>query len=467
MTNSINSHLNSITMGILLGFLFLAFIANVILRFLPKDQLEIIDHLKSKFGSKSITNILAILIFGVFIVNESLMYARPGHQYFIVSPFGQKTAIFESGYHMIVPLSRVQEWEKFVDVKAVALDKDGNYIESIEGIEGIIPGGIGIRFIDQVTGVLKISARFQLPQDGPSFIQVAEEFRHPQNLVNNTLLPTVKEQAYNVAYMYTAENYVSGAASDFRLTLDEALKNGGFKVVRKEYSDTIYESFTGLESAISKDRTVKEIKTRYEIRKVLKDGVPVRIPHDITKNHILVSQVIVDDIRLEAKFRKKLEEQRDISAQKRIELQKIETAKAAQQRILAEGERDKAAERVSQEKNQVSKLIAIETSVKEEESKRQLAEIALKTERLDAERRKVAADAKRYELAQADGLSEEVKYKIDADVRIAEAAARAIENAKWPTTVVTGGGDKGNTGLLEQLIGAELAKGMLPATKKQ
>lgn len=420
---------------------------------------------KLNFGRWSLVLFIVALISLFF--DSALMYARPGHQYFIVSPFGQKTAIFESGYHVIVPLSRVQEWEKFIDVKAVNVNQEGNFTEPTDGIEGVIPGGINIRFIDQVTGVLKISARFQLPQDGPSFIALAEEFRHPSNLVNNTLLPTVKEQAYNVAYMYTAEGYVSGSASDFRQTLDDALKNGGFKVLRKEQNDTIYESFEGDSPAIEKLRAVKEIKTRYDIKKVLKDGVPVRIAHDITKNHILVSQVIVDDIVLEGKFRKKLEEQRDISAQKRIELQKIETAKAAQQRILAEGERDKAAERVAQEKNQVSKLINIETMVKEEESKRQLAEIALKTERLDAERRKVAADAKRYELSQADGLSEEAKYLIDAEVRKAEVVAKAIENANFPSVFIEGGNStgKGSNGLLESLIGAELAKGMIQKSK--
>lgn len=444
----------------------LLFIASIVATFVPLDPKNPAQAKFLKFGGYKMIGLSVLLLIGFVHLDKAFFYARPGHQYFVVSPFGHKSAIMESGYHLILPYSRVQEWEKFIDVKAVAIDDAGNLIEPAEGIEGVIPGGISVRFIDQVTGLLKISARFQVPSDAPSFIALAEEFRHPSNLVNNTLLPTVKEQAYNVAYMYTAENYVSGAASDFRQTLDDALKNGGFKVIRKEYTDTIYESFTGLESNLSKERTVKEIKTRSEIRKVLKDGAPVRIPHDITKNHIIVSQVIVDDLRLEQKFRKKLEEQRDISAQKRIELQKIETAKAAQQRILAEGERDKAAERVSQEKNQVSKLISIETKVKEEESKRQLAEIALKTEKLDAERRKIAADAKRYELAQADGLSEEVQYRIDADVKIAEAAARAIENAKWPSTVVTGGGSNGNSGLLEQLIGAELAKQMMPGTKK-
>ncbi|MDX5324782.1 MAG: hypothetical protein LPK80_00850 [Bacteroidota bacterium] len=411
-------------------------------------------------------NVMILLIVSVvfYLMNASVFYARPGHQYFIVSPFGEKSAVFESGYKLILPFSRVQEWEKFIDVKAVEVNQEGKFVDRVEGIEGVIPGGINVRFIDQVTGVLKISARFQLPQDGPSFIALAEEFRHPLNLVNNTLLPTVKEQAYNVAYMYTAESYVSGSASDFRQTLDDALKNGGFKVIRKEYQDTVYEALTFGKETVSNKRVIKDIKTRYEIRKVVRDGLPVRIPHDITKNKIIVSQVIVDDLQLESKFRKKLEEQRDISAQKRIELQKIETAQAAQQRIIAEGERDKAAERVAQERAQVSKLIEIETKVKEEESKRQLAEIALKTERLEADRRKVAADAKRYELQQADGLSEEEKYRIDAEVRKTEALARAVENAQYPSVFIEGGGGKSGTGLLESLIGAEIAKEMI---KKQ
>ncbi len=97
----------------------------------------------------------------------------------------------------------------------------------------------------------------------------------------------------------------------------------------------------------------------------MENGIPKRVPNEITKNGILVAQVVVDDIILEETFKKRLEAQRDESAKRQLEQQKIKTAKDAQARIIAEGERDKAAERVAQEKEQVKALIAIETKLKQ------------------------------------------------------------------------------------------------------
>ena len=156
--------------------------------------------------------------------------------------------------------------------------------------------------------------------------------------------------------------------------------------------DTVYSDIE------AQRREIKEIKTRYLVEKVLdENGFPIRIPHEITQNNIIVSQVIIDAVELEPTFKQRLEAQRDESAKRQIEQQKVETAKAAQSRIIAEGERDKAAERVAQEKEQVKQLIAIETKLKQEKTNKELAAIALETERLLSSKRKVAADAKAYE----------------------------------------------------------------------
>jgi hypothetical protein len=434
---------------------------------------------------------LLVAIVGVLFIlgGKSLMYARPGHQYFVVTPFGEKYAIMDSGYKFMMPFSRVQEWEKYIDVKVVPKTDDGDYAESIEGIDGVISdevifyahingkdverrySGIGITFIDKVRGVVSLSSRFQLPQDEPSFIKLAEEFRHPMNLVNNTLIPTVREQVINTAYMFSADDYVSGDASNFRQTLDDQLKNGGFAVDKREVFDTIYSaaSLSVSGDIKNKNRDIQEVKSYYEVTKREdKNGKPIRIPHDITKNKILISQVIVDDVDLEPKFRQKLEMQRDISAEKGIELQRIETASAATKRIAAEGERDKTEERMKREKEAVSKLIAEETKIKEQESKRQLEVIALETSKIAYQRRKIDADAKALELQRADGLSEAEKYKIDKMAEVEKAKAAAIRDAlsSLTTVIMSGDGDKEKgMSVLESLIGAEMIKSKLPSAK--
>jgi len=410
-------------------------------------------------GKKSL--FLGIIGVVVMLSTSAFFYARPGHQYYIVYPSGQVSCEYNQGWKMVMPFSRIQEWESFTDIKVVG---DG---ESTEGIEGPILGGIPIRFIDKVVGTVKLSVRMQLPQDDESFKQIVREFRHPKNLITNTLIPTVKEQVINTGYMFTAEDYVSGDASNFRATLDEQLKSGGYAVDKIEHVDTIA-------SLIQKEgqREIKEIQTRYEVNKRIskKTGLPIRIAHDITKNNIIVSQVIVDQVVLEDKFRKKLEDSRDISAQKSIELQKIETAKAAQQRIVAEGERDKAAEKVEQELAQVKALIAIETSLKKEETNKQLSKIKVETAELDAKALKVKKDAEAYanrKLVQA-GLTPQERAEWEYKTRVDMMKALSGENGiTLPTTVFQGesGGKSGQTGMLESILGAKILSGELGTTK--
>lgn len=452
-----------------LGFVALAVGLTMILWNPPN---EIKETVRGRYGEQdqevvvSLPHALAFLknwkkgfaVLGVvfILLSASLMYARPGHAYYVVSPFGTESEIFSSGYKFVWPFSKVQEWQDYIDVKVVT---EG---EPTEGIEGIIVDGIPIRFIDQVAATVKISARFQIPKDPGSFRALAKEFRHPANLVNNTLIPTIKEQTINTGYMFMAQDYISGSASDFRQVLDDQLKNGGFSVEKKEYIDTTY-----VNSPIQQEdtqRTIGEIRTRYQLTKRLRDGLPIRIPHDITKNNIIVSQVIVDEVSLEPAFKQRLEEQRDISAKKRVEIEKIETAKASQQRIIAEGERDKAAERATQEKEQVKKLIAIETRLKEEETNKKLAAIQLETEDLKARAVKVNADAEAYKnqrLVQAGLTPQEraewnYKTTVDSWARIA-----GPTGFKMPETYVGGSGAGGKSGDQDvlTLILVEMMKG--------
>jgi hypothetical protein len=406
--------------------------------------------------------------------NSLFFYSRFGHQYYLVYPTGGWSTVSTSGIKF-KGFATIQEWQKEIDIKVVA---DG---EPTDGIEGIINDkvnfivrnvkgderetvpGIAITFIDRVGAAVRVSVRMKIPEDPEAFRLVAESYRIPQNLVYNTLIPTIKEQVSNTGYMFAAQDYISGAATDFRQAVDDQLKYGGYATQRIEFNDTIY---SGVQE--KGPRTIKEINTRYKIiRKLDENGKYVRIPHEITKNNILVTQVIVDDVYPEPAFKQRLEAQRDISAQKRIEMEKIETARAEQQRIIAEGERDKAKERVDQEKEQVKQLIAIETELKQESTRKQLAEISLQTARLEAEqlivRERAQADANKLKVAA--GLTPQEKAQIQKDIAIG--VSQNLANLKMPQVYIDGGSKDGKSqmGLLESLLGAEFAKSMIPAAK--
>ena len=91
----------------------------------------------------------------MLLLAESVIFAKEGHQYYILSPTGARSTIMSPGIKFIVPFSKIQEWEKFIDIKCVALDKKGNYKQDVTGIEGVIPNGINVRFIDKVDANVK------------------------------------------------------------------------------------------------------------------------------------------------------------------------------------------------------------------------------------------------------------------------------------------------------------------------
>ncbi|MEH0153187.1 cell envelope integrity protein TolA [Limibacter armeniacum] len=395
---------------------------------------------------------LATAGLALVMLPSMFFWAEPGYQYFMVYPTGNVDAVMSQGIKWR-GFASITAWQKYIDVKVV---DDGDPVDDIEGIMKPIP----IRFIDQVTANVKLSSRFQMPSDEESFKNLAMKFRSMDNLVQNTLIPTVREQTYNTGYMFSAQNYISGEAQSFRQTLDEQLKNGAYAVEKIEHKDTL---FTDIQE---EERSIKEVRTRYTVVMVEENGLPKRIPHEITENKIIVSQVIVDDVELEPIFKTRLEAQRDESAKRQIEQQKVETAKAAQTRIIAEGERDKAAERVAQEKEQVKQLISIETKLKQERTNKELAAIALETERLKSQQRKVAADAQAYENAKLVTAGLTPQEKAEWDYRKAVGVAAELSKIKYPETMIISGEDKKSGGSpLETLIGAAMAKQLLNEKK--
>lgn len=450
----------------IIGILLL--IAAVALPFIaPNLSKNMPNFLTTWNWSKSIKLALFALIY--ITVMESFFIARESKQYYILNKAnGSRTAVTTPGLKFIAPfVSQVKEWDKFLEIKAVPIDKDGNYkgteteLNALKDVEGVIGGGVSVRFIDKVTADVYPSVRFQLPSDEKTFIKIVETYRSQENLVMNTLVPTVSEQLKNITFMFTADEYVSGGATIYRSEIEEVLKNGSYVFTKEIVRDTIYSepALNDTSKVLNRAREIREIKVYEKNKKVYKDGSPLRKKHEITENNIITAQVIINTIDLESNYEKKLSEQRDLSAQTIIENQKIITAKSAQLRIIAEGERDKATERVKQEKAQVSRLIEIETKVKEEESKRQLAEINVRTEELKARATKISADAEAYKNAKLVQAGLTPKEKADYELKKIEAATKNLANMAVPQNIIVGGNGNGNA--TEALLQTKLLNDIL------
>ena len=404
---------------------------------------------KSSWIWKTVVGVISIVF---MFLPQLFFYAEYGTNYYLVSPFGKEYVVMDSRGIQWRGFARVTPWTKFIDIKTVDVDENGNIIEDISELEGYIKVGIPIRFIDQVTGDAKLAIRFQLPTTEEEFLVLAKKFRTLSNLVNNTLIPTLIEQTKNTGYMFSAQNYISGDAQQFKQTLEEQLKGGSYQVRKEEIKDTIYNEVTDQAS-----RGIREITTTYKVTKVLDDrGIPIRIPHEITDNGIIVSQVIIQDVDPEPKFKERLERQRDESAKRQLAQQETETAKAEQQKIIAQGENAKAAERVAQEKNQVTQIIQYETGLRIEEQKLAKAKVALETAEVEARAIRVMADAEAYRNQKmvSAGLTPQEKAKIEKETAIGVAAE--IAKIKLPEYYIQGQGSSGGASILEALLGVKL-----------
>lgn len=407
------------------------------------------------------------LAFIMFLSNWLFFYSSPGYQYFLVYPWGSKAAVTTEGFKF-APFASIQEWNKNIDIKTVATDPehktDFNSEEGISELEGIMTP-IDIRFIDQVTGTMNVTTRFEIPKDEKQFIEFAVKYRNITNLVHNTLIPTISEQAKNTGFMYAAQDYISGAGQGFKQTFEEQLENGAYVVVKKEVKDTLFN-----EDVVSNGpRHIKEIQTSYIVQKVIDPttGKPKVVPNEIAVSGIKVSQVIVDNVIPDPEYQARLKEQKGESAKRQLEQQKIATAKIAQMRVIAEGEQQKAEERVKQEIEQVKTLIPYETEREKEKQKLEAAKIAQQTAEIEAKIKLTTerAQAEANRLKVAAGLTPQ--EKAEWDYKKAVGVAGYLKDISLPQTVIMGeSGGKGD-GLIEKLLGAEIAKQMLNANKKE
>lgn len=404
--------------------------------------------------TKKVAAILLGVTIGMFTLSNSIFYAERGTYYEIIYPNGVKTAEFDEGFHFIVPFTKVNAWTANIDVKAGDMEKMSDEVEGKMG-------KIAVTFVDQVGADVSATYRFTLPKDDSLFLSLCVKYRSIENLAENTLVPTVEEQAKLTSKMFSVQDYISGSAQAFRQTFDEQLKGGTFVVKRTTNKDT---TFVENISKNNKDRQIKDISTTYSVDKVidLVTKLPKRIQNEISASGIIVSQVIINEVKIDPQYKKRLVAQKAESAKRQLEQQKIETAKVSQQRIKAEGERDKEAERVKQETNQVKTLITIETKLKQEKTNLELAKIQLQTEKTNAQKKVVSARATstKNKLLRSAGLTPQQKaeYAIKEKVGVAEATAKMAT----PEVVIiqNGSGAKGSD-LTNTLIQAEMGKKLL------
>jgi regulator of protease activity HflC (stomatin/prohibitin superfamily) len=304
--------------------------------------------------------------------------------------------------------------------------------------------------------------------DEDVFLNMADRNRSEAKLIHGRVLPNINAALKNTCKLMDAQDYISGQASDFDRYFRDQLENGMY-LVEEYYEEDNGPEIIGDTTSIRKIDIEQKTSKRKKFR--IKRDAQGNIMRDESANTmrqygVKVYQAQVTNIDWEDSFDERLDLQKNEVAQTQLEKQQAEREYYRAKKEVAAGEAEKAKERARLEKEQIQKTIEAETRAKVAEQDLIAERKRYEVEKFKAKSKEVAADAQAYENRKLVSAGLTPQEKAEWEYRTAVEVAKQLKELKLPGTYIQGqSGGKGN-GLLETLIGAELAKQMLD-TKKQ
>lgn len=412
---------------------------------------------KNKINSNLLTRSLislAVLSCIAGVIGTGMFYAEPGYVYHVRTMLGKEQVITEPGYKFY-PFGRYNAWKRAMTVQAelglnstLSAEKD-----SINTSAAMPP--MNIMFLDQVDADAGATARFSIPSERESFLNLAHEYRTPENLLRTALVPAFKETLQATASLMSAEEYYSGGRTEFNSEFENQMVSGVYIVKREEVNTSTKRTRTGSANAAlgtEQEEYGDELKTTFVVTKTVdENGVPRRKPQRFVDFGVQVVDARVTDMRPNKKFVERMQLKQKASADRAIARE--QRIQEEEQRLLAiaKGERE-VAERQAQAKveqielttnAETEKQLAITNAEKQKEQatiEKQTAEINLQKAKVEAQTIKALADAESYKkrvILQADNA---LAQKLDAEVKIQELWAAAYAKRAVPTNVFGGGG---------------------------
>lgn len=296
--------------------------------------------------------------------------------------------------------------------------------------------------------------------DRDKFLKMADRNRSEGKLISGRILPNIDAALKNTCKLMDAQEYISGKASDFDRYFKDQLENGMY-LVEEYLPETTMGQIIGDTTTI---RTVGGDQNEQKKYRIKKDDQG-NIMRDTTSNTLkqyglTIYQAKVTSIDWEDSFDERLDKQKNEVALTQLEKQEAERQYYTTKKEIAKGEAEKAAERALLEKEQIKLTIAAETKAKVAEQNVIVERSQLEVEKLKAQSVKVAAEAQYYKnskLVQARLTPQERKEQEEIMNRD---KWLNIGKMNFNGVYITGESGNGSDGLLSQLLGAEVAKGM-------
>lgn len=436
-------------MFLLIAFAYLLAFTSLAILIVPSRILNNIIPSIAGNKLKIVLPIFLISFIGIQLDNI-FFYAEAGHSYFVQYKTGTQVAIIDKSGPKLKLYGEVMDFKTVNTVKFT--------LNTNSPVSGIVPP-IDIRFNDAVKADVSLTARFALPTDEKTFIKMAKEFRSQENLIHSLMIPTGREVTRNAGRMLSAQAYISGKGGDFENYVDDQMRNGIILLNTREERFAMNENITqDDERKISQSQTIRYI---VEPRIDSATGKFIRKSHSFNLYNINVTQVIVENVEPETKFKEMLNQQRDAAAQANIEKQKAQQAEYEKQRVIAQGESDKAKIRVTKEQEQIQILTDSETAKKKAKIQVETEKLAFEAAKLQAMTTKELADAEAYQKAKVFKADGALEKKLAAYERVNAGYADAIKHTKAqlvPTTIIGAGNNSTNSTALIDMLTAKTAK---------
>jgi SPFH domain / Band 7 family len=355
-----------------------------------------------------------VLLLGVLVLGNPFEWNKNGYRTVVTRMNGTQFVQFKPEIYYAGFFSRSTEWPNQITVSYRDSTRDNNSDIKLEDntVEiGVIP----VRFNDATTADVYGITQYVLPVSEKEMIEIHNNHKTPEALVNRRLGPYTVECLGNAAQLMSSEMHYSGGKAQMTQDYLDQLQNGAFLL--------------RIQPIALYDSTEKTIKRTYQVEvRTDKNGTNMRKFSSIKEYGIQVADAQITFTDYDGAVDKMLSRKIASATEASVSRQRLMTAQ--QQKLTAEAEGEKKLVEIEyiQKQEQTKQVVAAQTQV--ELAKQDLAkqEIARQAAEKEAAKIKVLADAQAYERQRVMAADGALDKKLATYERVQARWAEAFQN---------------------------------------
>jgi regulator of protease activity HflC (stomatin/prohibitin superfamily) len=409
----------------------------------------------NKIPLKAILGVVGV-VGAVVLFNLCTVYNEAGYQTHVRTVFGEEKVVTDVGY-ATTWFGRSTAWKQAQTVQFSIADVQNLGDETSGSVKDY-----RVVFLGNVDGGVEASTRFRLPQ-GEHFLKIAREYRTPDNFVATALIPAVKETLQSTASLMSADDYFSGARSEFGSEFENQLREGQYITKRKEVITRSHrdrnEPVGLLSGAGEEDETRRSL---FVTEKVLDDkGTPIRKMQQFIGMGVVVVEARITNIEPNPLYKERMVKVQTALADLAVARQARLREEEEKLLVTARGEKEVEQKRQETLRDQIeattkaytAKKLSIINAEREKERaeiERQTASLIFEKVKIDGQSTKTFADAEAYAKEAAIKANGALEQRLAAIIQINEVWAKAAAAAPVPG-IVMGGSQGGSTSRQDEI----------------